>query len=95
VVVKAQLACDFDIPMPVDGQQLDLSKVAVAYTKGGVGAPLQFVQAPTSAACQANAFYIENNHTYLCPDACQTVKADSSAKVDVVFTCGSTISIPK
>ena len=72
VVVKSQLACDFDVPMPSDGQTLDLTKVAVAYTKGGVGAPVQFGQAPTSAACQANAFYIENNHIYLCPDTCQS-----------------------
>jgi hypothetical protein len=95
VVVKSQLACDFDIPTPANGQELDLHKVAVAYTKGGVGVPLQFGQAPTAAACQADAFYIQNNHIYLCPDACQTVKADSSAKVDVLFTCQDTFIVPK
>ncbi|MEO6603566.1 MAG: hypothetical protein ABIQ16_27025 [Polyangiaceae bacterium] len=95
VVVKSQLACDFDIPMPPDGQELDLTKVAVAYTKSGVGDPIQFGQASSSAACEANAFYIQNDHIYLCPDTCQTIKADSSAKVDVLFTCQSTIIIPK
>src|SRR5450432_655058 len=95
VIVKAQLACDFDIPSPPVGQDLDLSKVAVAYTKGGDTMPSQFGQAPTSAACQADAFYIENNHIYLCPDTCATVKADGGAKVDVLFTCASTIIVPK
>ena len=93
VVVKSQLACDFDIPKPSDGQELDLSKVAVSYTKGGASAPTQFGQAATSAACEANAFYIENNHIFLCPDTCATVKADGAAKVDVLFTCQSTIIV--
>jgi hypothetical protein len=95
VVVKAQLACDFDIPTPPDNQTLDLTKVAVAYTKGGATSPTQFGQAPTPATCQADAFYIQNNHIYLCPDACTAVKADGGAKVDVLFTCDSTIIVPK
>ncbi|MET0792291.1 MAG: hypothetical protein ABW061_12285 [Polyangiaceae bacterium] len=95
VVVKSQLACDFDIPMPTGGQELNLDKVAVGYTKGGVGDPVQFGQAPSVDACQPNAFYIQNNHIYLCPDACQTVKADGSAKVDVLFTCQNTLIVPK
>ncbi|HWZ92390.1 MAG TPA: hypothetical protein VNW92_26175 [Polyangiaceae bacterium] len=95
VVVKAQLACDFDIPPPPAGQALDLSKVAVAYTRGGASAPAQFGQAATSAACQKDAFYIENNHIYLCPDTCAAVRADGSAMVDVLFTCQSTIIVPK
>ena len=93
VVVKAQLSCDFDIPAAPDGQALDLSKVAVAYTQGGATTPTQFGQAKTVADCQANAFYIENNHIYLCPDTCDVVKADGGAKVDVLFTCESTIIV--
>jgi hypothetical protein len=94
VVVKAQLACDFDIPPASAGQALDLGKVAVAFTKGGASAPTQFGQAKTSADCEPNAFYIENNHIYLCPDTCSVVQADGAAKLDVLFTCQSTI-IPK
>ncbi|MEO7038144.1 MAG: hypothetical protein ABI548_29515 [Polyangiaceae bacterium] len=57
--------------------------------------PTQFGQAPSVAACQPEAFYIQNNHIYLCPDTCTTVKADGGAKVDVLFTCASTIIVPK
>ena len=91
VVTKSRLACDFDIPTPSDGQTIDLSKVAVAYTQGGATAASKFGQVLTSADCQADAFYIENNHIYLCPDTCTAVKADGAAKVDVLFTCESTI----
>ena len=93
VVVKSQLACDFDIPPSPAGQQINPDNVAVQYTKGGDTTPAQFGQAKTAADCQAGAFYIANNHIYLCPDTCTTVKADGAAQVNVLFTCQSTIIV--
>jgi hypothetical protein len=93
VVTHSQLSCDFAIPAPSAGQTLDLTKVAIAYAAGGSATPSQFGQALTSAACQPDAFYIENNHIYLCPDTCNVVKSDSGAKVTVLFTCESTIIV--
>ena len=93
VVSSSRLACDFAMPTLADGQTLDLSKVAVAYTPGGMAISTQFGQVLTSAACQADAFYIESNHIYLCPEACTAVEADDSAKLDVLFTCDSTIIV--
>jgi hypothetical protein len=93
VVSHSQLSCDFEIPSPSDGQTLDLTKVAVAYTQDGAASSTKFGQALTSAACQADAFYIEDNHIYLCPEACRTVEADGGAKIDVLFTCESTIIV--
>jgi len=93
VVSGSRLSCDFAIPTPSDGRTFDLTKVAVAYTKGGSSTASKFGQAPTSGDCQADAFYIENNHIYLCPDSCSAVKADAAAKVDVLFTCNSTIIV--
>jgi len=93
VVSGSQLRCDFEIPTLSDGQTLDLSKVAVAYTQGGATTSTQFGQALTSSDCQVGAFYIENHHIYLCPDTCSTVKADNAAKVEVLFTCQNTIIV--
>ena len=96
VVSGSQLACDFDIPTLAGGApdtRLDLSKVAVAYTQGGAPTPSKFGQAQTLADCQADAFYIANNHIYLCPDTCGVVKADHAAKIEVLFTCESTIIV--
>ncbi len=93
VVVKADIACDFDVPAPPEGQELDLTKVAVS-KKMSDGTPLPaYGQAATSADCQADAFYIENNHIYLCPDTCDALKADPAGGVDVLFTCESTIIV--
>jgi hypothetical protein len=93
VAVKAKVACDFAIPTPSDGQELDLDKVAVSRkaTDGNPGAP--YGQAPTSADCQADAFYIESDRIYLCPETCAALQADPGGGVDVLFTCESTIIV--
>ncbi|HEY0469963.1 MAG TPA: hypothetical protein VGC79_37510, partial [Polyangiaceae bacterium] len=93
VVSGSRLACDFDIPTLSAGQTLDLSKVAVAYIPGGTTMPSKFGQAQTLADCQADAFYIENNHIFLCPETCRAVEADRAAQVEVLFTCESTIIV--
>jgi hypothetical protein len=94
VIVKSNIACEFDIPPPPAGTMLDLDKVAVRKTAQG-GAESQFLQAPTQADCQADAFYIDRtaNQVHLCPEACETVRADPLAKVDVLFTCMSTLIV--
>jgi hypothetical protein len=91
VVTKAQLACDFAIPEVPTGETLQLDNIAVSYA-ATAGAPSQFKQARTSADCQADAFYIENQRVYLCPAACDAVKA-SGADVEVLFTCESQIIV--
>jgi hypothetical protein len=93
VVTRSTLACDFDIPPVPTGKTLELDKVAVNYLPGDGSGEQKFLQAATPAACQADAFYIENDRIFLCPQACGVVQADDSAHVDVLFTCESTIIV--
>ena len=93
VVTHSQLSCDFDIPALADGGALDPTRVAVAYSAAGASSAARFGQVLDLAACQADAFYIEDEQIHLCPDTCNAVKADSSAKIDVLFTCESTIIV--
>jgi hypothetical protein len=91
--VKAKVACDFAIPTPGDGLELDLDKVAVS-RKAANGTPgPRYGQAATSEDCQADAFYIEAEHIRLCPEACAQLQADPGGGVDVLFTCESTIIV--
>jgi hypothetical protein len=94
VIVQSNIACEFNIPAPPAGTQLDLDKVAVRKTAQG-GTESQYLQAPTQADCQADAFYIDRaaNQVHLCPEACDAVRADPLAKVDVLFTCMSTLIV--
>ncbi len=94
VIVQSNVACEFDIPPPPAGTMLDLDKVAVRQTSQ-TGAESQFLQAPTPADCQADAFYIDRtaNQVHLCPEACESVRAEPLAKVEVLFTCMSTLIV--
>jgi hypothetical protein len=97
VVITSSIACDFPIPPPPAGSTLDLGKVAVSYNPEGGDSndAVEFGQAATSADCQENAFYIENNRIYLCEEACSSLQQDPFAMVDVLFKCESTIIPPR
>jgi hypothetical protein len=94
VIVTRDIACEFDIPPPPAGTMLDLDKVAVQKTAQS-GAESQFLQAPTQDDCQADAFTIDRtlNQVRLCPEACEAVRADPLASIDVLFTCMSTLIV--
>ena len=91
VVASGAVACDFDIPAPANGGTINLDNIAVSYTPGSGGSAQFFKQSATSAACVANAFYVEAGRIHLCPSTCTAIKADPTAKVEVLFTCDSTI----
>ena len=82
------MACNFEIPTPSNGEQVDLNSVTVQYTPGG-GSPIDLTQVPTAADCIDNAFYIDESagEIILCADTCTTVQDDENAKVDIVFQC--------
>jgi hypothetical protein len=95
VITRTEVACDFAIPPPPAGKVLDLDRVAVSYTPGS-GAPAQtYAQATDGSACQADAFFIDDDRIYLCPDACSVLKANPLALIDVLFTCESTLIVPR
>ena len=87
VIKGAQVACDFPMPQPPAGKELDPSTIKISYTPGGGGSPAEFSQVANAAACTPNAFYIEGNQLKLCPGPCATVKADSTAKIEILALC--------
>ena len=95
VVQRRGIECDFDIPAPPPGLELDLEKVAIEYDRSADGGSVQFGQSPTAAACQPNAFYIDGGRVNLCPEACSAISNDPTAKVSVLFTCESQLIVPR
>jgi hypothetical protein len=91
VVAGAKVACDFALPPPPAGQQIDLGTVLVDYTAGSSGLRTTFKQVAGSATCAPNSFYIDQGRVYLCPDSCNVVQADTKAKVEVLFDCLSVV----
>jgi hypothetical protein len=93
-VVQRAAACDFPFPPPPAGLELDLPRVAIQYTPGD-GDVRNFLQAPTPADCQADAFYVANDRLNLCPEACSAVRSDPLASVKALFTCRSQLIVPR
>jgi len=91
VIEGAQVACEFPLPTPPDGQMLDLDTVVVAYTAGGMGASTNFKQVKTAAECAADSFYIESEIIKLCPDSCAAVQKDNKAKLAILFGCDTNV----
>jgi hypothetical protein len=96
VVSQAKIACEFAIPAPPAGRDLDLSKVAVSYEAGDGTGQKTFGQAKTVAECVADAFYIDTatNKIQLCPATCTSAQAGANPKIDVLFTCEPTFVDP-
>ena len=96
VVSHAAIACEFPIPAPPKGQDLDLSKVAVSYDAGDGNPAKTFGQAMSLAECQADAFYIDSasGKILLCPDTCAAAQRGKAPKIDVLFTCEPTFVKP-
>ena len=91
VIDGAQVACNFDVPDPPMGQNIDLNSVTVEYTPMGSGTPVELSQVPSAAECGPNLFYIDQaadpDQIVLCPETCTTVQNDESALLNIVFQC--------
>jgi Mg-chelatase subunit ChlD len=91
------LGCDFEIPPPPMGQELDPEMVNFTYTPQGVGTPKILPRADDLADCSDQpGWYYDSNvaptKILLCPASCATVQADNNAKVSVLFGCHSVIN---
>jgi hypothetical protein len=95
VVDTREIACDFELPAPPPGRELDLDNVAIEYSPGRGADPITFGQAPRLDDCAPNAFYIANGRLNLCPPTCTTVRANPVASVMVLFTCESQLIVPR
>ncbi len=87
VIEGAKVACEFPIPDPPMGEEIDLATVVVQYTPAGMGAVTSFAQVTGAAQCVANAFYLDAGLIHLCPETCALVQGDAKAQINVLFAC--------
>jgi hypothetical protein len=93
------LSCDFPVPAPKPGEMLDPTRVNVTFTPGG-GTSITLGQVPNAAACSTSSAWYYDNPTsptriFLCPSACDTVRADTNAKLEILLGCKTEIEPPK
>jgi Mg-chelatase subunit ChlD len=93
----ASLGCEFEIPPPPGGEDLDPDKVNFSYTPKGVGEAKLLLRADDLADCNGKpGWYYDNNDKptkiLLCPASCATVQADTQAEVEALFGCKSQLN---
>jgi hypothetical protein len=91
VISGAEVACEFPVPTPPNGQTVDPATAVVDYTPGNGGAIQTFTQVADATQCAPSKFYIDTGKIVLCPDTCNVVKNDVMAKVAVYFGCTTPI----
>jgi hypothetical protein len=80
-------ACDFRVPEPPSGETLDLDAALVTFSPGNSEPPVTLEQVSSSGECVANAFYVENQRVFLCPEACIALRSSADGSVDIEFPC--------
>lgn len=93
----AALGCDFAIPPPPNGQDINPTKVNFTYTPGGNGDPLTLPGADSLEDCGGQpGWYYDNNTNptkiIVCPASCATIQNDSEAEVNVEFGCATIVN---
>jgi len=84
----AAVACEFDIPEKSDsGKTIDRDTIEVAYVPGDKASTIKFDRAKDLGACATEAFIVDGDRVKLCPAACDAVKLDPGAQVQVLFGC--------
>lgn len=100
VVQASQLSCEYDIPEPPEGEELDPSLVNAQYIPGGGGPTVPILNVPGAADCGAQGgWYYDDPVTptqiIMCPATCDVLQADLEGQVDIIFGCATEVLIPR
>ncbi|MCC6666622.1 MAG: hypothetical protein IT375_22915 [Polyangiaceae bacterium] len=101
VIKGAKIQCDFPIPAPPTGKELDPKTIQIQYTPSKGGSTETFAQVADASQCKPGAFYISGDldagtgdaadgggaKLVLCTDACNKVQGDDAAKIEILALC--------
>jgi uncharacterized protein YegL len=87
--VRNALSCEYNIPAPPDGKTIDANNVNVVYTStAGKTDTLAY-----NKDCTGAGWHYDDpsspSKVQICKTSCDTIKADSKGKVDVLFGCAT------
>jgi hypothetical protein len=91
---QTKVTCQYIIPPPPAGQAFDPTQVNVQYTSSS-GTVTSLSQDATAGCTAGWQYSADKKQINLCSDTCNTVLADSGAKVTVLFGCATILKGPK
>jgi hypothetical protein len=91
-IASSLLGCEYGLPKPPDGQTLNVNAVNVNYTAPGAASKTL----PYSADCaNPDGWHYDSTQApskvVLCTGSCGTAQAQSGAKLDIIFGCGTAV----
>jgi hypothetical protein len=93
------LDCDFPMPQPKPGIDVDPNLINVNYTPSG-GAQTTLTQVANADACGAGqSWYYDNvaapTRIILCKSTCDTITSDTMASLQILLGCATSSEVPK
>lgn len=104
VIQGAKIECEFPMPEPPAGKELDLESIQLEYTPSAGGSPEKIQHVDDVTKCASGSFYYDwavdggseagtdagvPNKIVLCPDTCKQVQSDNQAKIEILALCKS------
>jgi hypothetical protein len=82
--------CTYDLPTPPEGQTIDKNKIAVVHVPAGGEAEAEIINQKASGDCSEGwQFSADGKQILLCDGTCNRVKADSAARLELLFGCSA------
>ncbi len=85
-IVGAVLSCEYPLPAPPSGSQIDPSKVNVVLSLPGK-APTLISQAPPGACTTGWQYSADGANIDFCPDTCTELKTAVTPTLEILFGC--------
>lgn len=92
VISGAQIACEWDVPAPPEGEDFDPSKVNVEFDDGmGGGFEIGYVESEAECANVVDGWYYDNpaapTKILACPQTCQKIQGVDTAQINISLGC--------
>jgi hypothetical protein len=90
---ESAIACEYQLPDSVDGQDVDPEKVNVLYMPQGTGDPITIGQVPSESHCTAEVggwYYddpLDPKSIIFCPSTCDAIRTDVNAEIEILIGC--------
>lgn len=96
IVQSSGLACQWAIPPAPIGSPFEVGKVNVQYATAATGAAQTVLHIDSPGQCPAEGGWYYDSNTnptqiLVCPATCDVIKAEPSAKVDILFGCATLV----
>jgi hypothetical protein len=84
-IVGQVVACDYAVPLPPEGETVDLANVNLVLRPGG-GQAIQILR--TNPPCQ-QGYYVDETteQVHLCAETCSIIQTDALAEMELFFGC--------